>query len=138
MELIKQLFENWITSPGTIIVTVLSVVGLILGPKGVRKRRVFAASEVGFYGVERLKAQYREEGRDTALLDKISEGFKIANEYLTKNNWGSLSETELAVVRLRFEAMHGAKKTTEQIATIASPTVVHEAIVPSPTPARPI
>jgi hypothetical protein len=115
-ELLKQLLLNLVTNPTVVITAVLAVLGMLL-KKGLRQRRVFWAGHNAYMAVESLKAQLREEGKDTGTLDKVSEALRIADEYMIQNNWGQLSEAEHQALKLQFQSIHGAVKLAAQQTT---------------------
>jgi len=118
IDLLKQLLANLVTNPGVLITIGLTVLGLILGTKGMRRRRVLWAGQVGYMGVESLKAQLREEGKDTAALDKAGEALRLATEYMVNNNWGELTPADQELLKIQFQSMHGANKLTEKLLTV--------------------
>jgi hypothetical protein len=117
-ELLKQILVGLLTNPAVIITAVLGVVALILRT-AVHRRRVLWVGQQAYLGVESLKAQYREEGKDTAVLDKIGEGLRIATEYMLANKWGELSDADRAALKLQFTSMHGAAKLAVQQLAVA-------------------
>jgi hypothetical protein len=117
-ELLKQLLLSLLTNPAVLVPALMAVLGVILGAKTLRRRRVFWAGQKAYLSVESLKAQLREEGKDTALLDKVSEGLRLANEYMITNKWGELSDTEQAALKLQFQTLHGASKLLERQITL--------------------
>lgn len=95
-------------TPGGIatIVTVLGgVLGLLLGPSAVRKRRVALGVYLAYQVVNDIDAERGDEA-----LDKPKEGLRALNDYMTAQGWRPLKPGEKDAALLGFQALHGEEK----------------------------
>lgn len=107
-------------SPGNVALALggaLTLLGLLLGPSEVRRRRVAKAVYRAFQIVNDV-----DEERGDAALDKPVAGLKAANEWMKANGWRELTLEEQALARLEFSAMHGEEKQAVKLGPVASPS----------------
>lgn len=99
-------FSQFLTPSGiaSIVVTVLGLVGGAMGLSAVRKRQIAIVTQHAFHGVEDFAAT-----TENTIDDKVAVGLRIADEWMRAQGWRPLRPDEQAVVKLGFNAMHGAE-----------------------------
>lgn len=103
-----QALLDAVVSP-TGITMILGLLGAILGAfswmTAQRKNYVALAVKIAFNVVEDVVAIRKKQGISDAL-DKVSEGLKAADSWMTANGWRALSESEKEVAKLGFQALN--------------------------------
>lgn len=92
-------------SPGGIAAALAvlgSILGAILGPSEVRRRRVALGAYYAFHIVEDIDGEAQ-----STTLDKVAEGLKQVDAYFVANGWRPLKPGEQAVAKLQFTALNG-------------------------------
>lgn len=108
-ELAKQLLTP--TSIASVIVALLGLIATGSWFSQKRKEQVAIVTQHAYNGVLDFS-----KTTETQVDDKIAEGLKIADKWMQAQGWRKLSDREQEVVKLGFNAIHGA----------------HEAVKPSP------
>lgn len=115
---------DWLLSPASVGM-LLSVVAAILAAMkwldASRKRTIAEATFHAFNIVEDLDAALTKSPAATAVLDKVAQGLKSADEWMVANGWRTLSDEEKTLVKLGFQSIHGAQKSEAASMAAASP-----------------
>lgn len=108
---VAAMFAQFLTPTGiaSAVVTVLGLVGGLLGLSTLRKRQVAIVTQHAFFGVEDFA-----KTTESTIDDKIAVGLKFANDWMLAQGWRPLSEREAKVVQLGFNALHGSTLVAER------------------------
>lgn len=91
------------------ITLILGIIGAILGAfswmTASRKSYVALAVKIAFNVVEDIVSLRKKQGISDAL-DKVAEGLKAADSWMTANGWKSLTDAEKEVAKLGFQALN--------------------------------
>lgn len=99
---------------GSIVAGLCLLVGLLIGPAAVRRRRVALAIYHAFNIVEDLEA---ELGDDSKALVKTDAGLKAADDWMKANGWRPLKPGEVDVAKLTFKSLNA--QADAQVAVVA-------------------
>lgn len=92
------------TNIASVVVTLLGLIGGALGLSTLRKRQVAIITQHAYNGVEDFS-----KTTENTVDDKVAQGLKIADEWMKTQGWRPLSDKEKEVVKLGFNALHGAE-----------------------------
>ena len=108
---------GFVTSPAGLglIGTLVTAVAGMFGLSVVRKRQLALLAYHAFHIVNDID---NELGTDK--LDKVVAGLKTANEWALAQGWRPLKPGEEQLVKLHFQALHGAEKQAVKVATEAA------------------
>lgn len=108
----KTALELLLTNLGSIVAGLCLLLGLLLGPSVVRRRRVALAIFHAFQIVEDLQAEAPSAG-----LGKAAQGLKAADEWMRANGWRPLHAGEQELAKLTFKSLNA--QTDAHVAVIA-------------------
>lgn len=101
---VAEFFAQFLTPTGiaSAVVSILGLVGGLLGLSAMRKRQIAIVTQHAYYGVLDFA-----KTTETDVDDKVAAGLKIANDWMMAHGWRPLSPQESEVVKLGFNALHG-------------------------------
>lgn len=115
----------------SIVGTLGTVLGLVVGGGELRRRRVALAVNAAFHIVEDLAAA--TDGQDG--FDKAEQGLKALDQYLLAHGWRAAKLGEQDVAKLQFSALNGAQKAaTKTYADASIQALDVTSSVPGPEP----
>lgn len=110
---------GFVLSPGGVVslIAVLgTVLGLILGPSVIRRRRLAKGIYHSFHIAEDLHAEMPEN----ATITKVQTALQALDQYMVANGWRELTPGEQALAKLGFSSLHGEDKVAEKLAVAAA------------------
>lgn len=138
----SALLEQFLTPSGiaTAIGVLLTGIGLVMGGKEVRRRRVALAVYHGYQIVNDIDAE-----RGDTTLDKVVEGLKAADNWMKSNGWRQLRTGEQDIAIATFKSIHGQEKQAVKMqaeaqalaAQLAAAADVPVPTAPGPAPSPP-